>query len=98
MSDVIEKRLIEALESVEARGDVAPFHVHDPMTMPLRESSIQAHLMHWDDFRGRYALTGPSANCRSRSRSRHGRSVPKAQLIDGAVPPLNLRRLRSRNS
>jgi hypothetical protein len=53
-----EKRLIEALKNVDAHGDVAPPHVHDPMTMVLRENAIQAHLMHWDDARGRYALTG----------------------------------------
>jgi hypothetical protein len=58
MSDALEKRLIKALKSVEAHGDVAPAHVHDPMTMLLRENAIQAHLMRWDDTRGRYVLTG----------------------------------------
>ena len=58
MTDKLEKKLIEALESVEAHGDVAPVHVHDPMTMLLRENAIQAHLMRWDDARGRYVLTG----------------------------------------
>ena len=58
MMDILEKRLIEALERVEAHGDVAPVHVHDPMTMLLRENAIQAHLMRWDDARGRYVLTG----------------------------------------
>ena len=53
-----EKRLIEALKNVDAHGDFAPHHVHDPMTMVLRGNAIQAHLMHWDDARGRYALTG----------------------------------------
>jgi hypothetical protein len=53
-----EKRLIEALKTVDAHGDVAPPHVHDPMTMVLRENAIQANLMRWDDARGRYALTG----------------------------------------
>ena len=33
MIDALEKRLIEALKRVEAHGDVAPAHVHDPMTM-----------------------------------------------------------------
>ena len=51
MTDILEKKLIEALESVEA-------HVHDPMTMLLRENAIQAHLMCWDDARGRFVLTG----------------------------------------
>jgi hypothetical protein len=58
MTDKLEKRLIEALESVEAHGDVAPVHVHDPMTMLLRENAIQAHLMRWDEARDRYVLTG----------------------------------------
>ena len=58
MTDILEKKLIEALESVEAHGDVAPDHVHEPMTMLLREKAIQAHLMRWDDVRGRYVLTG----------------------------------------
>jgi hypothetical protein len=43
---------------IDAHGDVAPFHVHDSMTMLLRENAIQAHLMRWDDVRGRYVLTG----------------------------------------
>ena len=58
MSNALETRLIEALKSVDAHGDVAPAHVHDPMTMLLRENAIQAHLMRWDDARGRYVLTG----------------------------------------
>jgi hypothetical protein len=58
MTDKLEKKLIEALERVEAQGDVAPAHVHDPMTMLLRENAIQAHLMRWDDDRGRYVVTG----------------------------------------
>ena len=58
MRDRHETRLIEALKSVDAHGDVAPVHVHDPMTMLLRENAIQAHLMRWDDARGRFVLTG----------------------------------------
>src|SRR3984957_19829055 len=53
-----EKRLIETLKNVDAHGDVAPPHVHDPMTMVLRGNAIQAHSMQWDDARGRFALTG----------------------------------------
>src|SRR5271165_7285279 len=56
--DALEERLIEALKSVDARGDVAPTRVHDPMTMLLRENAVQANLMRWDDRRGRYVLTG----------------------------------------
>jgi len=64
MIDALEKRLIEALKSVDAHGDVAPAHVHDPMTMLLRENAFRANLIRWDDVRGRYVLTGtrPPAN------------------------------------
>jgi len=58
MIDALEKRLIEALKSVDAHGDVAPAHVHDPMTMLLRENAFRANLIRWDDVRGRYVLTG----------------------------------------
>jgi hypothetical protein len=58
MIDALETRLVEALKSVDAHGDVAPGHVHDPTTMLLRENAIQAHLMRWDDARGRFVLTG----------------------------------------
>jgi hypothetical protein len=58
MINALEKKLIEALRSVDAHGDVAPAHVHDPMTMSLRGNAIQANLMRWDDVRGRYVLTG----------------------------------------
>ena len=58
MIDALEKRLIEALKSVDAHGDVAPAYIQDPMTMLLRENAVQTHLMRWDDGRGRYVLTG----------------------------------------
>ena len=57
-TDALELRLIEALKTVDVHGDVAPAHVHDPMTMLLRENAIQANLMRWDDEWGRYVLTG----------------------------------------
>src|SRR5208337_5274462 len=56
--DALEKRLVEALKSVDANGDVAPAHVHDPMTMLLRENVVRDNLVRWDDVRGRYVLTG----------------------------------------
>jgi hypothetical protein len=70
MIDALEKRLIQALRSVDAHGDVAPAHVHDPMTMLLRENAIQANLMRWDDVRARYVLMGAGrrrigAGCRA---------------------------------
>jgi hypothetical protein len=58
MTDALEKRLIEALKNVDAHGDAAAAHVHDPMTMLLRDNAIQANLMRWDDARDRYVLTG----------------------------------------
>jgi hypothetical protein len=70
MIDTLEKRLIQALKSVDAHGDVAPGHVHDPMTMLLRENVVQANLVRWDDVRGHYVLTGTGrrrigAGCRA---------------------------------
>jgi hypothetical protein len=62
MTNDPEKRLIEALKNVDAHGDVAPPHVHDPMTMALRGNAVRTHLTHWDDARGRYAPT--DAGCR----------------------------------
>ncbi|MGB5084188.1 MAG: hypothetical protein WBO09_06165 [Methylocystis silviterrae] len=53
-----EKNLIDALKKVDAHGDIAPPHVHDPVIMILRERAFQAHLIRWDDIRGRYVLTG----------------------------------------
>ena len=79
MTDKLEKRLIEALESVEAHGDVAPVHVHDPMTMLLRENAIQAHLMRWDEARDRYVLTGTGQRRARRARPWRSRIVPKAR-------------------
>jgi hypothetical protein len=58
MFDALETRLIEALQRVDAHGDVAHARVHDAMTMLLRDNVIQAHLMRWDDARVRYVLTG----------------------------------------
>ena len=68
MTDTHEDRLVEALKKVDAHGDVAPDHVHDPMTMVLRQRAIQADLMRWDDYRGHYVLTGTG---RSRISARH---------------------------
>jgi hypothetical protein len=56
--DALEKRLVAALKSVDAHGDVAPAHVHDPMTMLLRENVVRDNLVRWDEVRGRYVLTG----------------------------------------
>ncbi len=53
-----EAKLIEALNKVEEFGDLAPAHVHDPMTMVLRQRAIADDLIRWDDSRGRFVLTG----------------------------------------
>ena len=88
MIDALEKRIIEALKSVEAHGDVAPAHVHDPMTMLLREKAIQANLMRWDDARDRYVLTGTGRR-RLSARSRTPGTVVsfrKRGVISGGAP------------
>jgi hypothetical protein len=77
MTDAQENRLVEALKTVEKHGDVAPAHVHDPMTMALRERAIQGHLMRWEDDRGHYVLTGTG---RSRIRARERRQGPGTLL------------------
>jgi|APFre7841882630_1041343.scaffolds.fasta_scaffold123892_1 hypothetical protein len=62
MTDTQKDKLIEALKRVDAYGDVARDHVHDPMTMVLRQKALQADLMRWDDYRGHYVLTGTGRN------------------------------------
>ena len=79
----VEKRLIEALKNVDVHGDVAAAHVHDPMTMLLRENAIQAHLMRWDDVRDRYVLTGPGRR-RISARGRAPGTVLSFRKRDGA--------------
>jgi|SRR5271154_6343968 len=88
MTNGSEKRLIEALSKVDVHGDVAPPHVHDPMTMVLRENAIQAHLMRWDDTRGRYALTGAGRRRIRESGRAPGTIVPfrKCGVMRGDVP------------
>lgn len=76
--------MIEALRTVDRHGDVAPAHVHDPMTMVLRQAAIQGDLMRWDDDRGRYVLTA-TGRTRIRARDR-GKSVGTVLLFPGAKP------------
>ena len=86
MIDALEKRMIEALKSVEAQGDVAPAHVYDPMTMLVREKAIQANLMRWDDARGRYVLTGTGAGDLAREVALLGQSYRSGSAAScGAV-------------
>lgn len=76
MSDSQKKRLIEALKKVEMHGDVAPWHVQDPMTMVLRQKAVEAHLIRWDDGRGRYVLTGTGRRRLSARNSLPGVVIP----------------------
>ena len=88
MNDPLETRLIEALKTVDVHGDVAPAHVHDPMTMLLRGKAIQANLVRWDDLRGRYVLSGAGRRITAGSRA-PGTVVSfrRRGIIDGAAPP-----------
>jgi hypothetical protein len=95
--DALEKKLVEALKSVDAHGDVAPAHVHDPMTMLLRENVVRDNLVRWDDVRGRYVLTGtgrrrisqgtraPGAVVSFRSRGVVGSRVLKRKSVNTSV-------------
>ena len=89
MRDPLEKRLIEALKTVDLHGDVAPAHVHDPVTMLLRENAIQAHLVRWDDLKGRYVLTGTGRRRIIAGSRALGTVVSfrRRGVIDSAAPP-----------
>jgi hypothetical protein len=76
MTDALEKKLIEALKNVDSHGDVAPAHVHDPVTMLLRDNAIQANLMRWDEARDRYVLTGAGRGRLSARNRAPGTVVP----------------------
>ncbi len=85
MNSTVETRLIEALKNVDAHGDVAPPHVHDPMTMVLRENAIRANLMRWDDERGGYVLTGTGRR-RMSARSRAPGVVLSFRMREAGAP------------
>ena len=91
MNDALEKRLVEALKSVDAHGDVAPARVHDPMTTLLREKAIQTHLMRWDDGRDRYVLTGMGRRRLSARSRAPGVVVPfrKRGVMGSSAPARN---------
>jgi hypothetical protein len=89
MNDALEKRLVEALKRVDAHGDVAPAHVHDPMTTLLREKAIQTHLMRWDDGRGRYVLTGMGRRRLSARSRAPGTVVPFRKRASVGSGPLH---------
>ena len=80
MIDTLEKRLIEALKSVDAHGDVAPAHVHDPMTMVLRENAIQkSNALGRCPRRLRIDGCGSAKDCHSRSVFRRGPRLQEAR-------------------
>ena len=89
MIDALEKRLVEALKRVDAHGDVAPADVHDPMTVLLRENAVQAHLVRWDEDRGRYVLTGTGRRRISASSRVPGTVLAFRRLgaVGGGSPP-----------
>jgi hypothetical protein len=82
MTDVQEAKLIEALQQVDALGDVAPPGVHDPMTMVLRQLAVAGDLMRWDDNRGYYVLTGTGRSRISARRRAPGTLVHFARRGD----------------
>jgi hypothetical protein len=88
MTDVHETKLIEALEQVDALGDVAPPDVHDPMTMVIRQLAVFGDLMRWDDNRGHYVLTGTGRSRISARRRPPGTVVRFAtrEEEDGGTP------------
>src|SRR5215472_11674282 len=80
MIDTLEKTLIEALKTVDAHGDVAPAHVHDPMTMLLRENVVRDKLVRWDGLRGCYVLTG-IGRWRNQPGQPHSRDGPWSSTV-----------------
>jgi hypothetical protein len=57
------------------------------MTMLLRENAIQAHLMRWDDARGRFVLTGTGRRRMSAGSRAPGAvvSFQKRGVVNGGV-------------
>ena len=77
MTDMVqtpEARLVEALKSVDAYGDVSPRADHDPMTVALRQKAVNGNLIRWDDTRARFVLTG-TGRSRITARTRTSGSV-----------------------
>jgi hypothetical protein len=75
------------LKTVDTHGDIAPAHVHDPMTMLLRENAT--HLVRWDDVMGRYVLTGTGRRRITAGSRALGTVVSfrRRGVIDGAALP-----------
>ena len=74
MAQSLEARLVEALKSVDAFGDVSSSNIHDPMTVALRQKAVVSDLIRWDDYRARFVLTG-SGRSRIAARNRPAGSV-----------------------
>ncbi len=86
MVQLLEARLVEALKSVDAYGDVSPRPEHDPMTVALRQKAVNGDLIRWDDSRARYVLTG-SGRSRIAARSRPSASVLRFKPRDDRTEP-----------
>ena len=82
------RKLIEALTKVDVHGDVARTHAQDPMTAVLRQRAVQADLMHCDESRGHYVLTGTgrSRNQRAQPRPWRRHTIQEAQRQGNGAP------------
>jgi hypothetical protein len=76
MTNRPENTLIEALKNVEVHGDIAFPHVHDPMTMVLREHAVQANLMRCRDALNQRLPRSPRAQQQRRALSIHFNPAP----------------------
>jgi len=82
MTNCPEKTLIEALQKVDVHGDVAPPHVHDPMTMVLRENDpSRSNALGRRPRPSRVDRDGPPANYREGPRSWHDPSLQEARRV-----------------
>ena len=86
-----ELRLIEALKQVDLYGDIAPPHVHDPMTALLRQKALLGSLIRWDDTRGQYVLTG-TGRSRITARNRASGTVLRFRAREGETARMPLRK------
>lgn len=84
-----EDALLKALETVDAKGDVAPPNDHSPSTAVLRDNLARRSLIAWDDELGRFVVTGTGRDRIARRRRGPGkviafrRSVPVPKKADG---------------
>ena len=91
LSEAPEITLIEALKKVDLFGDIAPPHVHDPMTALLRQKALLGSLIRWDDTRGQYVLTG-TGRSRITARNRATATVLRFRTREGEAARTPLRK------